>query len=167
MLPDAWISKIFAKFEGRYGALFLDRWRGCDMANIRETWAEELAGFHDQPERIAYALKALADQQFPPTLPEFIAACRRAPGAEPQALPHYPSEAERARAQAAAAEVAHIARGNGRDHLAWAMNPQSQCACSAVFEGAGKDLRLRGIRDTLIRTGVASESGQLLRRHYP
>ena len=42
-LPDAWISKIFSKFEARYGSLFIDRWRDCDMANVRETWAEELA----------------------------------------------------------------------------------------------------------------------------
>lgn len=78
-LPESWIAKIFAKFEARYGSLFLDRWRDCNMANVMETWAEELAGFADQPERIAYALKSLADERFPPTLPEFIAACRRAP----------------------------------------------------------------------------------------
>lgn len=88
VLPDSWVSKIFARLEGRYGSLFLDRWRGCDMENVRATWAEELGGFRDQPERIAYALKSLADQPFPPTLPEFIAACRRAPANQPLALPH-------------------------------------------------------------------------------
>lgn len=87
-LPPGWINRIFAVMEGRYGSLFLDRWRGCDMANVRETWADELGGFVDHPEAIGYALKSLADQQFPPTLPEFIAAARRAPRKNLPALSH-------------------------------------------------------------------------------
>lgn len=87
-LPDHWVSAIFKRMEGRYGSLFLDRWRGCDMQNVRDTWADELGGFHDKPEAIAYALGALGDSKFPPTLPEFIEACRRAPAKEVPMLPH-------------------------------------------------------------------------------
>lgn len=91
MLPENWIKKIFTTFEGRYGTLFKDRWKGCNLDNVMQTWREELAGFADQPERIGHALKSLADEKFPPTLPEFIAACRRAPGKEAAALPYKPT----------------------------------------------------------------------------
>lgn len=98
-LPEKWIDKIFQRMEGRYGSLFLDRWRGCDMDNVRAVWADELAGFVDQPERIAYALRVLSDSQFPPTLPEFKAACRNAPTKELPRLDHKlsPEEIQRNR----------------------------------------------------------------------
>ena len=94
MLPENWIDRIFMKMQGRYGSLFIDRWKGCDMANVKTTWADELGGFKDRPEAIGYALQTLADNQFPPTLPEFLAACRRAPKKEVPMLGHKFSEEE-------------------------------------------------------------------------
>jgi hypothetical protein len=165
MLPDAWISRIFDRFEGRYGSLFLDRWRGCDMANVRATWAEELAGFADQPERIAYALRALADQQFPPTLPEFVAACRRAPAAETQlALPH---RADPDRAKAATARLMAQLSGKADDYdpLLWAKRPKSQKAMDMIIDGAKRNESLRSVLDDLKASGICSEAGKLLKRY--
>lgn len=108
-LPDSWIERIFLKLEGRYGSLFLDRWRGCDMANVKATWAEELAGFKDRPEAIAYALRSLADERFPPTLPEFLAACRRAPLPPPAGLA-IEHKADKERAEKIIAEALAVMR---------------------------------------------------------
>lgn len=104
-----WVQRIFDRMEIRYGALWMQRWGGCDLAKVQAGWAQELGGFRDQPERIAHALTALAGESLPPTLPEFIAACRRAPGAPAgPALPHFPTADDLARA-AQAAEAARRA----------------------------------------------------------
>lgn len=165
MLPDAWISKIFAKLEGRYGSLFLDRWRGCDMANVRETWAEELAGFADQPERIGYALKALADQQFPPTLPEFVAACRRAPATEKQPALSFRPDPERAKEAANRLMQQLTGKADDYDPLLWAKRPKSQTALNMLIDGATKSVALREIVADLKAAGICSEAGKLLKRY--
>ncbi len=169
MLPDAWISKIFSKFEGRHGSLFLDRWRGCDMANVRETWAEELSGFRDQPERIAYALRALADQQFPPTLPEFIAACRRAPAAERPALPHKPTEADLAHQRDMAQRISDsvgVGKMQGGIDVHWATHPRSASHLRAIFDAAAKDARFRPCIASMVRSGFCTEDGRLLKTYH-
>ena len=165
MLPDAWISKIFDRFAGRYGSLFLDRWRGCDMANVRETWAEELAGFADQPERIGYALKALADQQFPPTLPEFVAACRRAPATEKNLALPYRADPERAKAATNRLMAQLSGRADDYDPLLWAKRPKSQKAMDAVIDGAKRNDSLRQILADLKAANICNEAGKLVKRY--
>lgn len=77
-LPDAWIRRIFGELEAYYGSLFLDRWRGTDVAAVKRTWAEKLASFSDDPACFGRALaEVLEGHPFPPTLPEFIDICRR------------------------------------------------------------------------------------------
>ena len=46
------------------------------MAKVKEVWTEELGGF--TAEQIGGALKATETNTYPPNLPEFVAACRRA-----------------------------------------------------------------------------------------
>lgn len=76
-LPDRWVEKIFSTMSAYYGSLFLDRWRGTDLAEVKQVWAEALATFSDCPECFSAALKDLTSgSQFPPTLPEFVALCR-------------------------------------------------------------------------------------------
>ena len=78
VLPDSWIEKIFSKMSSLYGTLFSDRWRDCDLAEVKEVWAEELSSFSDHPECYGLALKAMVSEcKFPPTLPEFVALCRK------------------------------------------------------------------------------------------
>lgn len=77
VLPDSWIEKVFSRMSSMYGTLFSDRWRDCDLNDVKAAWAEELAGFSDNPECYGLALKAMVEEcKFPPTLPEFFALCR-------------------------------------------------------------------------------------------
>lgn len=77
-LPESWIDKIFGGMEAMYGSLFHDRWKGTDLAKVKAVWAEELASFTDHPQCFGLALKALVNEsKFPPSLPEFVAICRK------------------------------------------------------------------------------------------
>lgn len=78
VLPDSWIERLFDRLSALYGVKFLDMWKGTDLANVKQTWAEKLGGFCDRPEIIRDALDACDDRPFPPTLPEFMGACRDA-----------------------------------------------------------------------------------------
>lgn len=88
-LPTPWIERLFARFEGMYGAKFHDAWRGTDLANVKAVWAEDLAGFADKPECIRAAIEMCKDSgsPWPPASPEFLAMCRTAANRLPVALP--------------------------------------------------------------------------------
>lgn len=167
MLPDAWVSKIFSKLEGRYGSLFHDRWKGCDLANVKDTWAEELAPYADRPEAIGHALKVLSGSKFPPTLPEFLEACRNAPAPYQAALPYVPTadDRERFKAMAGAAAKAITGKADDYDPLLWARRPKSQKAMDMVIDGAKRSAKLESILAELAASGVVAESGKLLKRY--
>lgn len=77
-LPDSWIERIFSKMSSYYGTLFSDRWRDCNLVEVKAVWAEELSSFSDNTECFGLALKAMVGEcKFPPTLPEFVAICRK------------------------------------------------------------------------------------------
>lgn len=77
-LPDSWVERIFSRMSALYGALFRERWRDCDLVEVKAVWAEELSSFSDNPECFGLALKAMVGEcKFPPTLPEFVAICRK------------------------------------------------------------------------------------------
>lgn len=103
-LPSAWTSKIFAAMQGHYGSRFLNMWKTNDLlpngedagfVNAQNYWSEKLGGFAEHPECIAYVLDNLPET--PPTLPQFVELCRRAPRKEPMMLEHHvtPEEQER------------------------------------------------------------------------
>lgn len=78
VLPDSWIERIFTRMSAMYGALFRERWRDCDLDEVKRVWAEGLSSFSDNPECFGLALKAMVGEcKFPPTLPEFVAICRK------------------------------------------------------------------------------------------
>lgn len=85
-LPLAWVEKVFRKLTVVYGRDFMARWEGQEINDVIEDWAEELAGFVNWPEAIAWALKNLPDSK-PPTVLEFRALCFKAPKPERLALP--------------------------------------------------------------------------------
>lgn len=164
-LPESWIEKIFAKFEARYGSLFLDRWRGCNMANVKDTWAEELANFEDKPECIGYALKVLATSKFPPTLPEFLEACRQAPRKEAPALRYVPTAEDEERARQAAASAAKAIKkinGEGIDEH-WATHPRTVAQLRAIFEAADRDQRYKPCIEKMVEQGICTAEGRLLK----
>lgn len=107
MLPISWIDRVFAHMAGLYGKKFADLWGDTDLIAVKQLWAEKLGGFRDRPEAIKAALDALDDKPFPPTLPEFLRACRDAAkrvGTKHFALEHKltPEEIERNRQRIAA-----------------------------------------------------------------
>lgn len=166
-LPESWISKIFAKFEARYGSLFIDRWKDCNMENVRETWAEELANFADKPECIGYALKVLQTSKYPPTLPEFLEACRQAPRKEAPALRYVPTAEDEERARQAAASAAKAIKkinGDGID-THWATHPRTPGHLRAIFDAAQNDRRYKPCVEQMIEQGICNADGHLLKTY--
>lgn len=74
---DAAITRVWERFENRYGSLWMDRWAGLPMARVKAEWADELRGF--TADAIRYGFESVKDNRYPPTLPEFVDACRRCP----------------------------------------------------------------------------------------
>jgi hypothetical protein len=102
VLPAAWVEKIFATMLAHYGSRFADMWRDADIAMVKAVWAEKLGGFRDRSDCLKYGLDCLDGREWPPTLPEFISDCRRAPAPKVRALEHKlsPEDIERNRERA-------------------------------------------------------------------
>lgn len=115
MLPPAWVDRIFARLDGVYGGEFAGKFsrvvggRDEGIEAAKATWAEELGGFVETPEAIAWALESRNLPERAPNLVQFAAICKTAPRQNVPQLTHTPSEEERAenreRIQAAAQAV--------------------------------------------------------------
>jgi hypothetical protein len=106
-----------------YGSKFAAQWEKVEPAAMRATWGDALG--HYDGERIKWALDHLiANNPYPPTLPEFVALCRQAPRPQPVALPAPEVSAEVQAQRLADLERAarKIAEPN-QDHIAWARTP--------------------------------------------
>lgn len=87
-LPTSWVERIFEKLGKTYGRDFLARWDGFDadaMDEVKHDWAEELSGFHEQPDAIAHALAHLPAKA--PNVIEFRQLCRSTPQPSFKQLP--------------------------------------------------------------------------------
>ena len=73
-LPIAWIEKLFGRFSAMYGNNFMDMCRGMDLQSVKGAWAEDLAGYTG--EEIKRGVEWCKRQAWPPSLPEFLSACR-------------------------------------------------------------------------------------------
>jgi hypothetical protein len=73
-LPDSWIEKLFHRMLLSYGKKFTDQWGGADGDELIAHWGLELAGYTGA--EIKRGLDALANKEWPPTLPEFKKLCR-------------------------------------------------------------------------------------------
>lgn len=124
-LPEAWVTRIFLALQGNYGTRFLNMWKlgqtlpdGQDagLVNAKRVWAEKLAGFADRPECIKHVLDALPED--PPTLPQFVDLCRKAPKKELPALPHKLTEEQLKRNRERIAEMVNgLAKAKSFDSL--------------------------------------------------
>lgn len=74
-LPLHWVDVLFQKFEAFYGAQFAQKWVGCDVSQVKQEWAEGLGRFDGETLKAALA-HCRDNNQFPPSLPEFIVACK-------------------------------------------------------------------------------------------
>ena len=149
-LPDAWIDRLFDRLEAGYGSKWLNMWGNTNLANVKSLWAEKLAGFADNPKALAYALDCLDEHPFPPTLPEFLALCRKAPRPSLPALPQ--PEASPEKAAAFANEVKSVT-SQKKDLLAWARKPKSLLAWNALLDLAKTDRSFTEIVEQLTSAG--------------
>jgi hypothetical protein len=75
-LPTVWVDRIFSHLSAMYGSKFAQMWQGTNLPDVKAMWAEKLGGFGDKPEAIKQALSSFDEEPWPPTLPDFIQACR-------------------------------------------------------------------------------------------
>ena len=175
-LSAAWVDRIFAKLIGVYGSQFnakfsqIEGGKDIGMALARASWAEELAGFHDNPDAIAYALKNLPGD-FPPNAVQFADLCRAGAkhiksNAQVPALT-YTYDQDKARKFAAdLAEVVNSAN-RGADPRFWATHPKSHLAFEYIRGAAENNPTVfQPCIDHLIAEGKVSEDGKHLLRRY-
>lgn len=102
MLDRRWVAKIFQAMQGHYGTRFLNLWRtdqllpsgeDAGLENAMNYWAEKLAGFADNPHAIKHVLEKCLPEE-PPSLPQFIDLCRKAPPPKFHRIEHKLTEQE-------------------------------------------------------------------------
>lgn len=83
-LPEGWVDRLFFRLQGVYGRDFTSQFMLMDSAgndigltNAKQVWSEELGGFAEYPEAIAYALENLPERM--PNVIQFREICRKAP----------------------------------------------------------------------------------------
>lgn len=142
-LHDAWIAKIFAVMSALYGSRFADMWSGTNQDEVREMWAQKLAGFASMPGAIKAALDQLEHRPQPPNLPEFLAMCRQ----EAQRIqsmtkriegPRLSADEQRERAEKMAAAAK---KGPNHDYRAWMDNPRSPFAAEMARQAREEEAR--------------------------
>lgn len=68
------VEYIFEKMVKAYGSQFADKWGAIDPVELKEDWAEALAGFTQV--EIERGIASLSKCGFPPSRPEFVQLCR-------------------------------------------------------------------------------------------
>lgn len=169
------IDRVFARLQGIYGTTFTNKFRtgvgpdGVDVGfeNAKAVWADELRGFADNLDAIAYALR-FTDPKFPPSAREFRDLCRQAPKKEAPMLTYTPTAEDIERNHRMAQEVAAVAKPKAEDYAVttWAMQPRSVAHLGlirkAIEEQPG---RFGGVMEKLVEQGIVSDDGKLLRRY--
>lgn len=77
-LPLSWIETLFARFSAAWGAQKIGAMFPTDSHDaVKAMWANQLGRF--EAETLRHALQSCIDsgREWPPTLPEFVAACQR------------------------------------------------------------------------------------------
>jgi len=75
-IPERWVEALFDAMSATYGTRFADLWRGAKIENIKRQWGVELARLTSA--QMKAGRETMTDLERPPTLPEFMAHCRRA-----------------------------------------------------------------------------------------
>jgi hypothetical protein len=73
-IPEKWIDALFAKLHSFYGTRFLDMWRGNDLQTVKAVWTQELSKL--SRDEVAKGANSLVNQEYCPSLPQFIKLCR-------------------------------------------------------------------------------------------
>jgi hypothetical protein len=92
-IPQRWVEALFSAMAATYGVRFADLWRGTKVSDVKRNWGVEIAKLSSAQMRAGR--ESLTDLERPPTLPEFMAHCRRArvetAAAETPKLEHVPA----------------------------------------------------------------------------
>jgi len=75
-IPQRWVEALFASMSATYGVRFADLWRGTKIDQVKRNWGIELSKLSSQQMRAGR--ESMINLEKPPTLPEFVAHCRRA-----------------------------------------------------------------------------------------
>jgi hypothetical protein len=75
-IPERWVEALFTAMAATYGARFADLWRGAKIDDVKRQWGVELARLTSA--QMKAGRETMTDLERPPTLPEFMAHCRRA-----------------------------------------------------------------------------------------
>lgn len=75
-IPERWVEALFSAMAATYGARFADLWRGAKVEDVKRQWGVELARLTSA--QMKAGRETMTDLERPPTLPEFMAHCRRA-----------------------------------------------------------------------------------------
>jgi len=113
---DSAVNMLWERFENRYGSLWMDRWAGLPMSRVKAEWTEELRGF--KADALKHGFDSVKGNKFPPTLPEFVDACRRAPADIPLPLPA-PELSVEERMDRARQLEAEASRPSSYDYRGW------------------------------------------------
>lgn len=157
-LPARAVDRLFARFVAMFGVGAMQRmWGDTPMESVKATWGDALG--RCTLDQIVAGLRHLEQSgaTFPPSLPEFVAACRRKP--EPTPAAHRPllappprTSQEIAAGHALAQRIARdVAQRSGRgDPAAWAYRVieryrgRDQAVAHASYKGAVDALRNLG-----------------------
>lgn len=137
-IPERWVEALFTAMSATYGARFADLWRGSKIEDIKRQWGVELARLTSA--QMKAGRETLTDLERSPTLPEFMAHCRRARiaavASEAPQLEHSPSVTP----EQAAKNLEILSRTIGRIKRA---EPSAEWAFRLVLRGkteSGKPL---------------------------
>ena len=173
-LKHEWVDRIFARLIGIYGAQFKAKFSqvedGVDIGLMlaKEAWANELGGFADMPESIAYALEHLPTERAPNAL-EFRDICRRAPRKSEAvaAVEYKPTAEDVARHKEMSHKATAAVKAKEFDGLHWAKFPVSRKAMEYVYDGkkhARRFPQLANIFDSHVANGVCTAEGNMLKK---
>ena len=173
-LPDAWVTKIFQRLNGIYGAQFRSKYsqieNGIDVgiALAADAWASELGDMVNRPEAIAYALDHLPTDHAPNAI-QFLDACKRCPRKEENhvRIEYKPTAEDMARQKEMAHKVSQAVKPKEFDGLLWAKKPKSQKAMDMISDSkknASRFPALAGVYDYLLENQICNEHGKLLHR---
>ena len=84
-LPKEMIDSLFARLQVRYGSSWSNKWAGIDLADVKDDWAQVLAGYAQSTESIFHGLDCLPTDA-PPNAMQFALLCRGAPRYQPLRL---------------------------------------------------------------------------------
>ena len=173
------MAKIFQAMQGNYGSRFLNQWKtgqtidggehaGKDagLVNAMAFWGVKLAGFAEQPERIRRVLDTLPPD--PPSLPQFVELCRmvRIDGNIP-ALQHKLTGEDHDRIRETAEAAISGMKAKNRDGIDqhWATHPRSAMHLKFIFDAAKNDARFRPCIAEMVRDGICTDGGCLLKSY--